>query len=91
MDPTMDSTIARLEPNLKHIIDYLLFEVVNPRIEQLTKDCQEKLADAESYDGDLVKPYQDRQADIDPIVVDVLRRLNSDLAKVNLSATQQRR
>jgi hypothetical protein len=83
MDPTTNSTIARLEPNLKHIIDYLLFEVVNPRIEQLTKDYQERLANAESYDEDLVKPYQDRQADIDPIVVNVLRRLNSNLAKVN--------
>jgi hypothetical protein len=57
MDPTTDSTVARLEPNLKHIIDYLLFEVVNPRIEQLTKDCQDRLANAESYDEDLVKPY----------------------------------
>jgi hypothetical protein len=83
MDPKADSTIGRLEPNLKHIIDYLLFEVVDPRIEQLTEDCQEKLADAESFDGDLIKPYQERQADIDPIVVDVLRRLNADLAKVN--------
>jgi hypothetical protein len=83
MDPTKDSTNARLEPNLKHIIDYLLFQVVNPRIEQLTKDCQEKLVDAKSYDEDLIRPYQDRQTDIDPIVVDVLRRLNADLAKVN--------
>lgn len=82
MDPAIDSTIGRLEPNLKHIIDYLLFEVVSPRIEQLSKDCQAKLADAESYDEDLVKPYQDRQADIDPIVVDVLRRLNKDIADV---------
>ncbi|KAI5242561.1 hypothetical protein E4T42_07646 [Aureobasidium subglaciale] len=74
MNPATDSTLGRLEPNLKHIIDYLLFEVVNPRIEQLTKDCQAILADAESYDEDL---------DIDPIIVDVLRRLTSDLAKVN--------
>jgi hypothetical protein len=43
INPTKDSTDGRLEPNLKHIIDYLLFQVVNPRIEQLTKDCQEKL------------------------------------------------
>lgn len=83
MDSTVDSTIGRLEPNLKHIIDYLLFKIVNPRIEQFTKDCQQKLADAESYDEDLIKPYQDRQASIDPIIVDVLRRMNTDLAKVN--------
>lgn len=83
MDPKTDSTIGRLEPNLKHIVDYLLFKIVNPRIEQLTKDCQQKLADAESYDEDLIKPYQDRSTDIDPIIVDVLRRMNADLAKVN--------
>lgn len=83
MDSTIDSTIGRLEPNLKHILDYLLFKIVNPRIEQLTKDCQQKLADAESYDEDLIKPYQDRQAYVDPIIVNVLRRMTSDLAKVN--------
>jgi hypothetical protein len=59
MDPTEDSMIPRLEPNLKHIIDYHLFQVVNPRIEQLIKDCQEELVDAESYDEDLIRPYQD--------------------------------
>ncbi|KAG9962902.1 hypothetical protein KCU61_g4116, partial [Aureobasidium melanogenum] len=83
MDPTIDSTIGRLKPNPKHIIDFLLFEIVNPRIEQLTKDCQLKLADAESYDEGLIKPYQDRSTNIDPVVVDVLRRMNADLAKVN--------
>ncbi|KAH0037804.1 hypothetical protein KCU78_g1605, partial [Aureobasidium melanogenum] len=83
MDPTVDSTIGRLKPNPKHIIDFLLFEIVNPRIEQLTKDCQLKLAGAESYDEDLIKPYQDRSTNIDPIAVDVLRRMNADLAKVN--------
>ncbi|KAI5271971.1 hypothetical protein E4T47_04787 [Aureobasidium subglaciale] len=83
MNPATDSTLGRLRPNLKHIIDYLLFEVVNPRIEQLTKDCQARLADVESFDEDLIKPYRDRQKDIDPIIVDVLRRLTSDLAKVN--------
>ncbi|KAI4718704.1 hypothetical protein E4T48_05079 [Aureobasidium sp. EXF-10727] len=83
MEPTTDTTIGRLEPNLKHIIDYLLFEVVNPRIERLTKDCQEKLADAESYDEDLIKLYQDRQADNDSIIVDVLRHMTADLKNVN--------
>lgn len=83
MQSAADSNDGRLEPNLRHIIDYLLFEVVNPRIEQLNKDCQVKLADADSHDEDLVKPYSDRKADIDPIVVDVLRRMNADLAKVN--------
>ncbi|KAK6002041.1 hypothetical protein QM012_002531 [Aureobasidium pullulans] len=83
LKPTADSTIGCLDPKLKHILDYLLFEVVNPRIEQLTRDCQQKLADAESYNENLIKPYQDRQADIDPIIVDVLRHLNVDLAKVN--------
>jgi hypothetical protein len=90
MNPTGDSTVGRLKPNLRHIIDYLLFEVVNPRIEQLTKDCHEKLADAESYDEDLVKPYQDRSADIDPIVVDVLRRLKADLAKLNFGNSAEK-
>ncbi|KAG9731197.1 hypothetical protein KCU73_g11659, partial [Aureobasidium melanogenum] len=83
MDPTIDSTIGRLKPNPKHIIDFFLFEIVNPRIEQLTKDCQLKLADAESYDEDLITLYQNRSTNIDPIVVDVLRRMNADLAKVN--------
>ncbi|KAG9854901.1 hypothetical protein KCU98_g2939, partial [Aureobasidium melanogenum] len=83
MDPTIDSTIGRLKPNPKHIIDFLLFEIVNPCIEQLTKDCQLKLADAGSYDEDLIKPYQDRSTNIDPIVVDVIRRMDADLAKVN--------
>ncbi|THV74584.1 hypothetical protein D6D28_02452 [Aureobasidium pullulans] len=83
MQSAADSNDGRLEPNLRHIIDYLLFEVVNPRIEQLNKDCQVKLADADSHDEDLVKPYSDRKADIDPIIVDVLRRMKADLAKVN--------
>ncbi|THY88603.1 hypothetical protein D6C95_07026 [Aureobasidium pullulans] len=83
MQSAADSNDGRLEPNLRHIIDYLLFEVVDPRIEQLNKDCQVKLADADSHDEDLVKPYSDRKADIDPIIVDVLRRMKADLAKVN--------
>ncbi|KAH0370288.1 hypothetical protein KCU65_g2629, partial [Aureobasidium melanogenum] len=83
MDTTIDNTIGRLEPNIKHVIDFLLFTVVNPRIEQLNKDCQQRLAEAESYDGDLIKPYQDRSTNIDPIIVDVLRRMKADLTKVN--------
>ncbi|CAD0095691.1 unnamed protein product, partial [Aureobasidium vineae] len=83
MKPTPGNTVNPPKPNLKHIIDYLLFEVVNPRIEQLTEDCKKKLDDVESYDEDLIKPYQDRQTDIDPIVVDLLRRMNADLAPIN--------
>ena len=83
MQSAADSNDGRLEPNLRHIIDYLLFKVVNPRIEQLNKDCQIKLADTDSHDEDLVKPYSDRKADIDPIIVDVLRRMKADLAKVD--------
>lgn len=83
MDPTTDSTIGHLQPNLEHIIDYLLFKIVNPRMEQLAKNCQQKLAAAESYDEDLIKPYQDRQASIDPVIVDVLKRMTAELAKVN--------
>lgn len=83
IDSTIDSTIGRLPPNPKHVIDFLLFTIVKPRIEQLNKDCQQRLADAESYDEDLIKPYQDRSTNIDPIIVDVLRRMNADLAKVN--------
>jgi hypothetical protein len=33
----------------------------------------------------LIRPYQDRKADVDPIVVDVLRRLNADLVKINFT------
>ncbi|KAH0277822.1 hypothetical protein KCU91_g2934, partial [Aureobasidium melanogenum] len=83
MNSTTDSATDRLKPNLKHIIDYLLFEVVNPRLERLTKDCQQRLADAESYDEDLVKPFRDRKASNDTVIVDVLKQLTTDLAKVN--------
>jgi hypothetical protein len=82
MDPK-DSNVGRLKPNMRHIIDYLLFEVVNPRIEQFTKQCQEKLSFAETRDEDLERPYLERRNKADLIMIEVLDKMNMDLKKVN--------
>ena len=65
--------------NSAHIIDVVLFEIVNPRLEAMQAELGKKLEPANSYDLDLVKLYLDVQAHHDPVIDEVLTSLAKEL------------